>query len=417
MNKNKTKKLRKNITFLFFFTISLIQIILYFYFCPEGIDANLKSEFLDFHARWCEGRYFLQHINPNLVVLNQIPVIHSIGYPGESMTTIPISYVLGQFIVPSFLPYYISFLWMIILLIFTTYFSWKIILNYIPLNKKEWVPIFILLTFSVWNMVGWTWGNYGMILCNLVIISMYYVDRKPWLAGVLLAIASCKPQLTMMFFFALLFSKKWKSMFIGGTIAVTSFFSACLWLNTSPFEILDQMSKIGEKFITPFRLIHSLGIANNLMYYTKSQGITQLVSAIICIIIMAIMELYFYKNKVQDNIVLQWSLAGLLSTICAYKHFQDMYVMIIFLVLFYSVCNKKETAYFLMTLFSNRFILMLVEVIIRIIVGEKNYWLQIQPAMVLLSLCLLYRIVKNNNIDVIKNNTLEFKMIKNKQIA
>ena len=88
--------------------------------------------------------------------------------------------------------------------------------------------------------------QYGLPLAALALLMYDSLDRdRDWLAAVCWALMMVKPQVGALFFFPLLFGRKYKVILLAGTIC----FVATLWpawvYRTSPVELILQVPKIG----------------------------------------------------------------------------------------------------------------------------------------------------------------------------
>ena len=142
----------------------------------------------------------------------------SIGWLGASLGgTVPWAYVLGNVINPGFLPYsamcvYILALDFIAPLVTALVHGPPFCCATAYVQDKYMAVLASLLVFapSMWaNAV--LFGNQSGIVCCCVILSMCVLEDSETLAGLLLAVAMCKPQVAFVFLFPLLCKKHWKA--------------------------------------------------------------------------------------------------------------------------------------------------------------------------------------------------------------
>lgn len=148
----------------------------------------------------------LHGLNPFDVMHSRVPSIESIGWLDASLGgTVPWAYVLGNVINPGFLPYsamcvYILALDFIAPLV-TALCMGRFLLRHRYVQDKYMAVLASLLVFapSMWaNAV--LFGNQSGIVCCCVILSMCVLEDSETLAGLLLAVAMCKPQVAFVFF-------------------------------------------------------------------------------------------------------------------------------------------------------------------------------------------------------------------------
>ena len=179
----------------------------------------------DARLRWQECAYVLHGLNPFDVMHSRVPSIESIGWLDASLGgTVPWAYVLGNVINPGFLPYsamcvYILALDFIAPLV-TALCMGRFLLRHRYVQDKYMAVLASLLVFapSMWaNAV--LFGNQSGIVCCCVILSMCVLEDSETLAGLLLAVAMCKPQVAFVFLFPLLCKKHWKAITVtSGTV-------------------------------------------------------------------------------------------------------------------------------------------------------------------------------------------------------
>jgi Glycosyltransferase family 87 len=63
-------------------------------------------------------------------------------------------------------------------------------------------------------------GQNGFLTAGLTGLSLVFMERRPWLSGVFLGLLTCKPQLGILFPFALLAARKWRALASATTTSV-----------------------------------------------------------------------------------------------------------------------------------------------------------------------------------------------------
>lgn len=186
----------------------------------------------------------------------------------------PWAYVLGNVINPGFLPYsamcvYILALDFIAPLV-TALCMGRFLLRHRYVQDKYMAVLASLLVFapSMWaNAV--LFGNQSGIVCCCVILSMCVLEDSETLAGLLLAVAMCKPQVAFVFLFPLLCKKHWKAITVASGTVLGSWLLAAILTESSPIsmltDIMDQGLSYNTSYYGLFNFLLGFGISTKVV--------------------------------------------------------------------------------------------------------------------------------------------------------
>lgn len=128
----------------------------------------------------------------------------------------------------------------------------------------------IFLSCALWFMlfpalIGlYLSGNYGLILAGLLLLLMYCVKRD-WqiAAGVLWAVMLVKPQVSALFFFSLLFQRKYKAIVIACVICGLLTLWPAYVFHESPIDLVRQVLDMTKPYETNviFRTVLPVSVA------------------------------------------------------------------------------------------------------------------------------------------------------------
>lgn len=208
-----------------------------------------------------------------------------------------------------------------------------------PLSRSPWVAIAILLSPAA--AVSLDIGQNGLFTAALIIGGLRLVDRKPWIAGALLGLATFKPQLGLLIPVALLAAGRWRVIagaaasaaalagvgtLLTGTEAWILFLTRAL-----PFQrTLLETGDVGQGLaMTP-----SLVIAGHSSGLPLSTALS--IQAIVSLACMAAVFLWFRrvrleKRRIGGLDILMLVTAGFLAAPYAFAY--DMPVIVVALVL------------------------------------------------------------------------------------
>lgn len=299
----------------------------------------------DFVLRWREGAYVLLGINPFHIIHTPAESIDIIGTLPEYSGTVPWAFLLGNVFTFSFLPFGIARILQMLMHgvvgLLTVVSAYKHLEN----NTKEasntlrLAVILAAVTLNGYLFGAFKWGNYGGLCSMVLVMAVVMLDKKPYLAGVLIGIASIKPQLAFLFYITLLIEKRFKTFFVASVIPLVSWIMASVLTKTSPIKFLLQMQTqaevgYGEQQYGLFDfLAQGGGIDNN-------QAL--LLSAAVGIIATIVGGFIMKKYKAPP--IYAYSFTALISLFWFYKQPHDYpIIMLIMLAFLHLISDKKLT--------------------------------------------------------------------------
>lgn len=232
----------------------------------RGVDRNgflLGTDFLSF---WTSGR-MLHHGAQVYDVAAHVAAQREFFAPGKGFTAF--------FYPPSFLP----FCWPLGLLgYFPALALWLTATGavYVVAVRSWWraaridVPLWLLLAAFPAVVIVVTHGQTAFLLAGLLGLGLWLVPSRPTLAGMLLGLATIKPQFGLLVPVALLMAREWKVVAAAGLTAVALavlpavVFGPELWhewfaASARAQATMEQGAVPFGKFITPFAALRLLG--------------------------------------------------------------------------------------------------------------------------------------------------------------
>ena len=258
----------------------------------------------DARLRWQECAYVLHGLNPFDVMHSRVPSIESIGWLDASLGgTVPWAYVLGNVINPGFLPYsamcvYILALDFIAPLV-TALCMGRFLLRQRYVQDKYMAVLASLLVFapSMWaNAV--LFGNQSGIVCCCVILSMCVLEDSETLAGLLLAVAMCKPQVAFVFLFPLLCKKRWKAITVTSGTVLGSWLLAAILTESSPISMLTDIMDQGLSYNTSY-----YGLFNFLLGFGISTKVVLLLDVAVGGVILLAAAAWMFRKKLANAVL------------------------------------------------------------------------------------------------------------------
>lgn len=146
----------------------------------------------------------------------------------------------------------------------------RFLLRHRYVQDKYMAVLASLLVFapSMWaNAV--LFGNQSGIVCCCVILSMCVLEDSETLAGLLLAVAMCKPQVAFVFLFPLLCKKHWKAITVTSGTVLGSWLLAAILTESSPIsmltDIMDQGLSYNTSYYGLFNFLLGFGISTKVV--------------------------------------------------------------------------------------------------------------------------------------------------------
>ena len=282
----------------------------------------------DARLRWQECAYVLHGLNPFDVMHSRVPSIESIGWVDASLGgTVPWAYVLGNVINPGFLPYsamcvYILALDFIAPLV-TVLCMGRFLLRHRYVQDKYMAGLASLLVFapSMWaNAV--LFGNQSGIVCCCVILSMCVLEDSETLAGLLLAVAMCKPQVAFVFLFPLLCKKHWKAITVTSGTVLGSWLLAAILTESSPISMLTDIMNQGLSYNTSY-----YGLFNFLLGFGISTKVVLLLDVAAGGVILLAAAAWMFRKKLDNDWLLWYAVTAVVSVMWFYKQSHDYIIL------------------------------------------------------------------------------------------
>ncbi len=182
----------------------------------SGTYAYVKGfGLVDLNEYWRNMAYAIRGYNVSFCIEEGI-VLENVGAVGGDIV-MPWGKLLGNLIYPGFLPYGVVVIYYLLLLCICTGLAGWYISGWI--REKEiriWESRDNIL-FSVCLLVmPFYWidvfcnGNWGGAFCIFLMLAAFFIEKNPWIASLLLAMAMIKPQNAALFLLVVLAKKKFK---------------------------------------------------------------------------------------------------------------------------------------------------------------------------------------------------------------
>lgn len=287
--------------------------------------------------------------------------------PGAStLPAIPIfpwGRILGNLICPAFLPYGIAkwytFALLIVLCVMAGIMGYKHILgslckvdncdtsnvmNKVAKENKSFLIIAMIMIFFMpfyWrDMI--TFFNIGGVICFLLILMVFIVEKHPYLAAVLLAISMMKPQNAVPFVIILLLERRWKTVFSAAGLDVIAWLFTAIWTGVNP---VNQVLYIYGRSTDAEPYYFWFGLLDPLRNLGLSSNVAMALSMVLGVVILVLLYLAVKKNLLwKDNVIAIYSGAAVVSTVWMYKSKSDFVIVVLasmFVLQYYLVSLEK----------------------------------------------------------------------------
>ncbi|MGN1376159.1 MAG: glycosyltransferase 87 family protein [Prevotella sp.] len=291
---------------------------------------------IDFEGQWLICRHIIEGINPYLhTECNPFHV--------EDLSPVPVDYgtspwgcITGMLFYPGFLSYGAARIWFVVFaaLLYVTvavYAYSKAAAD----NQKYVVILSLLGTVAYWYSVRF--GNAGSIMCILLMFAVMLKDGHRFLAGVCLAVALVKPQVSLLICLYLLLDKKYITLFVAASINILAYACIAVILKTGPVELLRQFFACNIGGQDMYHGIMSM-LSPALFDYNTAMYASMLVGTL-----YAVVMYYFMKRS--KNIT-DWRLSlpfFLASAFWSYSSWGNEYLIMLPLCLMYEPdCFPKD---------------------------------------------------------------------------
>lgn len=289
--------------------------------------------FSDARWRWQECAYVLHGINPFDVIMRVCPPMADIGDLPSIAGNVPWEFCWGNLFLPAILPFSHSLAIMLAEQVVATIALALLVARLIKNQGICTTPLPALLTALCLLLVqpgyfsSLQLGNQGALIC-LILASVFFIsDRHPFVSGILLGLAMCKPQTALLFFLPLLLRWQWKTILTAGGVTLLGWTASVIATGTEPFEMLRQMGEVSNQYGN-----YGLLTGVEKIWHTQP-SVLRLSNALLSLIIFAALLIRLYKKGMQNDMLLIWSLLSVISVVWFYKQPHD-YVILLFPMLY-----------------------------------------------------------------------------------
>lgn len=290
----------------------------------------------------------------------------------EKMTLLmPWGRLLGQLMCPGFLPLKVCMVYFYLLLLAGTVILGKFIYDYLQQKQMFHSRRNAVIAATAVCMLPFYWhdvlntGNVGGMICLLLMLTAFLVEKHPYLSGFLLAAAMTKPQNAGIFLAILFFRKNYKTVFSAAGFCGISWgiSSLILHLMNGPVQgvgsatatessgkgtiaaIISRFSKLGvenDKYS-----FFTYGIFDPLVDFGVPTMVVLLLSALFGVVLVLVFCLWMKKYPVlQKDPVVYFAFCSVVSVLWCYKSPCDEIVMILsslMAIYYWHLSEKKIT--------------------------------------------------------------------------
>ena len=222
-------KLNLTINAFFVFTLLLV----WFTFFRSGIL------WWDFEGQWLICRHIIEGVNPYLHTEITPFFVEGLSPVPSDYGTSPWGCITGIVFYPGFLSYQSAQIWFVVLSVLLYVATSVYAFRKVDADKRIYV---IMLSFlgavAYWYSVRR--GNAGSMMCLLLFLTVMLKDHHRYLAGLCLAFALVKPQVSLLICLYLLFDKKYITLFVAALINILAYAGVAFILKTDPLLLLKQ---------------------------------------------------------------------------------------------------------------------------------------------------------------------------------
>lgn len=311
--------------------LRLFAVILFLVVMVANLGRYLVFDGLylwDARLRWQECAYVLRGLDPFDVMHSRVPSLPEIGWVDASLGgTVPWAYLLGNFINPGFLPYNAMCVYLLALdflaPLVTALCMERFLLRHRYASDRYTAVLASLLVFapSMWaNAV--LFGNQSGIVCCCVMLSMCVLDRNESLAGLLLAVAMCKPQVAFPFLFPLLCKKRWKALTVTSGTVLGAWLLAAILTESGPLSMLSDIMNQGLSYSTSY-----YGLFNWLIRFGVSTRTVLILDVLSGLIILLAAARWMFLHHLDNDWLTWYAVTAVVSVLWFYKQNHDYIIL------------------------------------------------------------------------------------------
>ncbi len=252
-------------------------------------------------------------------------------YLTNHISTLPWGYLLAGILEGAFLPQTTSMSWYWIVRILAFLGVLFVVFRVMRDESRQVIGLitgFLLVIAPWYNISSIITANNGTLVCFLIIIGIYFLDRNEFVAGILWAFAMIKPQTALPFFAILLLRRRWKVIATSVTIVLTAWLLASVWIGVMPWELLQGVIQFSGAMEAEY---HVVGIADQLRHIGLSTRAALGLSMVLGCAVLAIGERLIRKWMPDANgyLFTDWSIPAMVSVMWCYKTECDYMILII----------------------------------------------------------------------------------------
>lgn len=310
-----------NIRYILVMLIALINVYL---LCLElNIVNNWSLTLYDFVGQWQLTAYTLQGLDPYPLIGKDYASIASIGAIPKGWGTSPWGLLLGNIFYPGFMSLenakiYFIVINMVLLCITALCVSRK--LSHI--SKRLSSYSFICILFSFWFFHSLEQGNAGGGICCLLLLSIFYYDTHPVLAGILLGLSLIKPQISLIVCIAFLILKNYKIVFISFSVVGLSLLAVSGLIHNNPIYLMYEFLNAGIGGNDNYSGIFTLLLIGRPFF-------AMFLSMVTGVIIVAVFAFLLPKNLIKSFYLFP---ACLVASFWSYSFYNDFYIFLLPLI-------------------------------------------------------------------------------------
>lgn len=303
--------------------------------------------------RWQECAYVLQGVNPFDVMTGARDASPFIGALAASGGTVPWAYVLGNLINPGWCSFATVRLYLLALyatlpvLCAMCVYAYLLDHRYTASRGRALAASLLVFAPSLWaNAVFF--GNQSGIICCLIILALFLLQEHEVLAGVLLAVAMCKPQIAAVFFLPLLVKRRWKAIGTAAAIVLASWAAAVAMTHTGVLEMLLQMLNQGLGYTNSY--YSYFGLFNILLQFGLSSRVVLVLDVLLGVGLFALLARVMFRERLDDDWLAWFALLSVISTCWFYKQSHD-YVILSLACIAIFCCLRRVPAHLYLGMF------------------------------------------------------------------
>ena len=322
-NKNNRSSLL-GCLFILLLVFTSLQIIYNVFDTLKNIRTS-EYVFYDFRLRWQECAYVLRGINP-FDSINGGKVLPELGKIDSVAGTMPWSYLLGNIMIPGFLPYKLALIYYNCFYVLSAVICFALLWKQTANNRFNKMAIISIPAFwCAWY--AFRLGNYGTTCCFLVVVSILIYRRSLFwkiIAGVLLTIAMCKPQVAGLFFLTYLLMGEFVVPLVCLCLVGISYIAVSIITHTNAITLLSQILTQGTNY-------DNVNINNGLFTILRNFNISTTVILMLSLIFGIAFFIYGVKRlrENQENTFLCFLPAAICSSFWFYRNPYESMTLII----------------------------------------------------------------------------------------